>query len=47
MKTTVKTFILLAVFCLVVGMVYGYLTGFQELAGFPALLAGRGSGVYS
>ncbi|GAA4702193.1 MULTISPECIES: cytochrome c oxidase subunit 4 [Kocuria] len=39
MKTTVKTFILLAVFCLVVGMVYGYLTGFQELAGFPALLA--------
>ncbi|MBD2761425.1 cytochrome c oxidase subunit 4 [Kocuria sp. cx-455] len=39
MKTTVKTFILLAVFCLIVGMVYGYLTGFQELAGFPALLA--------
>ena len=39
MKTTVKTFMLLAVFCLIVGMVYGYLTGFQELAGFPALLA--------
>ena len=29
----------LGVFCAVVGMVYGYLTGFQELAGFPALLA--------
>lgn len=39
MKTTIKTFILLGVFCVVVGMVYGYLTGFQELAGFPALLA--------
>ncbi|MCT1803423.1 cytochrome c oxidase subunit 4 [Kocuria carniphila] len=39
MKTTIKTFILLGVFCAVVGMVYGYLTGFQELAGFPALLA--------
>ena len=39
MKTTVKTFMLLAVFCLIVGMVSGYLTGFQELAGFPALLA--------
>ena len=39
MKTTVKTFLLLTVFCLIVGMVYGYLTGFQELVGFPALLA--------
>ena len=39
MKTTVKTFLVLAVFCLLVGFVYGYLTGFQELAGFPALLA--------
>lgn len=39
MKTTIKTFILLGVFCTVVGAVYGYLTGFEELVGFPALLA--------
>ena len=39
MKTTIKTFVLLGVFCIVAGMVYGYLTEFQELAGFPALLA--------
>lgn len=39
MKTTIKTFLLLGVFCVVVGAVYGYLTGFEELVGFPALLA--------
>ncbi|GAA2116260.1 cytochrome c oxidase subunit 4 [Kocuria atrinae] len=39
MKTSVKTFVLLGIFFLLAGAAYGYLTGFQELAGFPALLA--------
>ena len=39
MSTTIKTFLMLGVFCTVVGFVYGYVTDFQELAGFPALLA--------
>ncbi|MDN5632118.1 MULTISPECIES: cytochrome c oxidase subunit 4 [Kocuria] len=39
MKATIKLFLMLGVFCLVVGFIYGYVTDFQELAGFPALLA--------
>ncbi|WP_270451083.1 cytochrome c oxidase subunit 4 [Kocuria marina] len=39
MSATIKTFLLLGVFCTVVGLVYGFVTEFQELAGFPALLA--------
>lgn len=39
MKATIKLFLMLGVFCLVVGFIYGYVTEFQELAGFPALLA--------
>lgn len=39
MKATIKLFLMLAVFCLIVGFIYGYVTDFQELAGFPALLA--------
>ena len=39
MSATIKTFLLLGVFCTVVGFIYGYVTDFQELAGFPALLA--------
>ena len=39
MKTSVKTFVILGLFFLLAGAVYGYLTGFEELAGFPALMA--------
>ena len=39
MSATIKTFLMLGVFCAVVGFVYGFVTDFQELAGFPALLA--------
>ena len=39
MKATIKLFLMLGVFWLVVGFIYGYVTDFQELAGFPALLA--------
>lgn len=39
MKATIQVMWLLTVFCTVVGFIYGYVTDFQELAGFPALLA--------
>ena len=39
MKAAIKVLWLLTVFCIVVGFVYGYVTDFHELAGFPALLA--------
>ena len=32
MSATIKTFLLLGVFCTVVGLVYGFVTEFQELA---------------
>lgn len=38
MKTSVKMLNLLGLFCVVAAFVYGYLTGFEELVGFPALL---------
>ena len=38
MKTSVKITNLLGAFCILAGIVYGYLTGFDELVGFPALL---------
>ena len=39
MKVSVKMFTILGVFFAVVGVVYGYVTGLEDLAGFPALLA--------
>lgn len=39
MSAGVKIFLVLGVFCAVVGGVYGYVTGLEDLAGFPALLA--------
>ncbi|MCJ8503406.1 cytochrome c oxidase subunit 4 [Kocuria flava] len=39
MKLSIKLFVLLGVFTLIVAVVYGFLTRFEELVGFPALLA--------
>lgn len=39
MRATIKVLWVLTAFCFIVGLVYGYVTGFGELAGFPALLA--------
>ena len=39
MKLSIKLFIILGVFSAIVGVVYGFLTRFDELVGFPALLA--------
>ncbi|MUN62704.1 cytochrome c oxidase subunit 4 [Kocuria sediminis] len=39
MKLSIKLFILLGVFSLASGVVYGFLTRFDELVGFPGLLA--------
>ena len=39
MKLSIKLFILLGFFSVLVGIVYGFLTRFDELVGFPALLA--------
>lgn len=44
MKTNVSLFGWLGVFVLVVAFVYGFLTGFDELAGFPLLLLTAGLG---
>ncbi len=42
MKTESTIFFVPAVFFLVVGIVYGLITRFQELVGFPALLLSAG-----
>ncbi|WP_062734157.1 cytochrome c oxidase subunit 4 [Kocuria turfanensis] len=39
MKLSIKLFILLGVFSLAAAVVYGFLTQFDELVGFPGLLA--------
>lgn len=39
MKLSIKVFVLLGAFFLLVAIVYGFLTRFEELVGFPALLA--------
>ncbi|GGG58976.1 putative cytochrome c oxidase polypeptide 4 [Kocuria dechangensis] len=39
MKLAIKLFILIGVFALLTGAVYGFLSDFTDLAGFPALLA--------
>ncbi|KLU10488.1 MULTISPECIES: cytochrome c oxidase subunit 4 [unclassified Kocuria] len=39
MKLSIKLFNLLGVFSVVAAIVYGFLTRFEELVGFPALLA--------
>jgi hypothetical protein len=39
MKLSIKLFILLGVFGLVCAVVYGFMTRFEELVGFPGLLA--------
>lgn len=39
MKLSIKLFFLIGVFSILVGVVYGFLTRFDELVGFPALLA--------
>lgn len=39
MKLSINLFIILGVFSLLAGVVYGFLTRFGELVGFPALLA--------
>ena len=39
MKATIQVMWLLTAFCIVVGFIYGFVTDFHELAGFPALLA--------
>lgn len=39
MKATIHTLWVVGVFALGAGVVYGFVTGFNELAGFPALLA--------
>ncbi|MFF0990697.1 cytochrome c oxidase subunit 4 [Kocuria nitroreducens] len=39
MKLSIKLFILLGGFSLLAGVVYGFLTRFDELVGFPGLLA--------
>ena len=42
MKTESNIFFVPAVFFLVVGVVYGFVTDFQELVGFPAFLLSGG-----
>ena len=44
MKTNIGIFAALGVFCLVVAFIYGFVTGFTELAGFPLLLLTAGLG---
>ncbi|MEX5259894.1 cytochrome c oxidase subunit 4 [Kocuria sp. CPCC 205263] len=39
MKLTIKLMLLLGAFSLLAGVVYGFLTRFDELVGFPGLLA--------
>ena len=39
MKLTINLFVLLGAFCLLAAIVYGFLSEFTDLAGFPALLA--------
>ncbi|MEX5302713.1 cytochrome c oxidase subunit 4 [Kocuria sabuli] len=38
MKLSINLFLLLGVFCFIAATVYGFLTRFQELVGFPGLL---------
>ena len=38
MKLSITLFIVLGVFCLLTGAVYGFLTDFNELVGFPGLI---------
>lgn len=45
MKTNEWLFGGIGVFALVVGAIYGFLTGFEELAGFPLLLLTGGLGL--
>jgi hypothetical protein len=42
MKLEANVFLLPGVFFLIVGVVYGFLTDFQELVGFPAFLLSAG-----
>ncbi len=44
MKANIAIFGWLGVFVLIVAFVYGFLTGFEELAGFPLLLLTAGLG---
>lgn len=44
MKTNVALFGGIGLFCLVVAFIYGFVTGFDELAGFPLLLLTAGLG---
>ncbi|GAA1169582.1 MULTISPECIES: cytochrome c oxidase subunit 4 [Nesterenkonia] len=44
MKTNSGLFGLLGVFVLLVAFIYGFVTGFEELAGFPLLLLTAGLG---
>ncbi|WP_300343008.1 cytochrome c oxidase subunit 4 [Nesterenkonia sp.] len=44
MKTNVGIFGVIGVFFLVVAFIYGFVTGFDELAGFPLLLLAAGLG---
>lgn len=44
MKTNIVLFLFIGVFCLVVAFIYGFVTGFEELAGFPLLLLTAGLG---
>ncbi len=44
MKTNIALFGWLGVFVLVIAVVYGFVTGFDELAGFPLLLLTAGLG---
>ncbi|GAB2607847.1 cytochrome c oxidase subunit 4 [Kocuria arenosa] len=39
MKLSIKLFILIGAFSILAGVVYGFLTRFDELVGFPGLLA--------
>ena len=45
MKTNVALFGGIGLFALIVAFVYGFVTGFEELAGFPLLLLTGGLGV--
>lgn len=44
MKSSVALFGGIGLFCLVVAFIYGFVTGFDELAGFPLLLLTAGLG---
>lgn len=44
MKTNIVIFGGIGLFCLVVAFIYGFVTGFGELAGFPLLLLTAGLG---